>query len=357
MEKHWTCSFAFAHADTVYMPWEEGQSKIIYPIENNLAGNQVRFRFSNRYGIRGGSIASVKIGKTRESMNNNVTAAKSETFTVSAGESILTDPVNFPVRPGEPVWIQIELADGKKPESGYSLNGIFVGYLEEMDVYTEENPEVVVAFGDSITRMDTWTSPLQKELYRRYPGSVAFINKGISGNRLIHDCMKIHHNAFGVGAVRRFSYDVLDIPGMTHVIFALGTNDLGHPGEPGCPIEEQISLSQFAEAAVRMAKEVCSLGGRFYGATITSRVLNPPYWTVEKEKLREKINEWIRHSDAFDFVMDFDEVTKREDNTMGMKEQFDSGDGLHPSAAGGAAIEKSIPLELFCPEPKSVLAM
>lgn len=347
MGKHWVCSFAFAHADTVYMPWEEGQRTIVYTIENNLAGDQIRFRFSNRYGIHDGSIASVKIGKTRESMNSSVTAAGSEAFAVGAGESILTDPVDFSVRSGDLIWIRIDLTDDKRPESGYSLDGISVGYLEEMDVYMEEYPKVVAAFGDSITRMNTWTGPLQEELYSHYPGSVAFINKGISGNRLVQDCMKIHHNAFGVSGIRRFSYDVLDIPGLTHVIFALGTNDLGHPGEPDCPIEEQISIGQFTEAVVRMAKGVHDLGAVFYGATITGRVWNPPYWTDEKEELREKINEWIRHSGVFDFVLDFDEVTKREDHTMGMKAQFDSGDGLHPSAAGGEAIKRSILLEIF----------
>lgn len=95
---------------------------------------------------------------------------------------------------------------------------------------------------------------------------------------LIHDCMKSPHNAFGVSGIRRFSYDVLDIPGITHVIFALGTNDLGHPGEPDCPIEELISQEQFTEAVIRMAEEVHGLGAVFYGATITGRVWNPPFF-------------------------------------------------------------------------------
>lgn len=127
----------------------------------------------------------------------------------------------------------------------------------------------------------------------------------------------------------------------------MGTNDLGHPGEPGCPIEELISQEQFTEAVIRMAEEVHGLGAAFYGATITGRVWNPPYWTEEKENIRVEINEWIRHSGVFDYVLDFDEVTRRGDHTMGMKAQFDSGDGLHPSAAGGAAIKESIPLRLF----------
>lgn len=58
------------------MPWEKGQREIIYSIENNLAGDQIRFRFSNRYGIHDGGIASVKIGKTQESMSSSVTAGR-----------------------------------------------------------------------------------------------------------------------------------------------------------------------------------------------------------------------------------------------------------------------------------------
>ena len=339
--EYWVCSFSFAHADTVYMPWETGQSRITYAIDNNISGEKVRFRFSNRCGTKAGRIISVSAGGSAEDCGTKITYRGERDFLIPPGQSLLSDEAVLSVRPGEPVWIQMRLDGTEKPQSGYRVDDVSLGYLEELDVLTDKDVSVVAAFGDSITRMGTWTVPLQKKLYRSYPGLVSFSNKGLSGNRLIHNCMAVHHGAFGVSGVARFPYDVAELPGLTHVIFSLGTNDLGHPGEPDCPITEQISFEDYTDAVSDMAEKTHRIGASIYGATITARKLNPPYWTAEKEQMREKLNDWIRRSGTFDAVLDYDAVTRNPD-------------GLHLSAQGGAAIAESIPTELFIPPQSKV---
>ena len=52
------------------------------------------------------------------------------------------------------------------------------------------------------------------------------------------------------------SYTHLDVykrQGLTHAVFALGTNDLGHPGPGGAPEEELITVDQYAAAARTIA--------------------------------------------------------------------------------------------------------
>jgi lysophospholipase L1-like esterase len=53
--------------------------------------------------------------------------------------------------------------------------------------------------------------------------------------------------------IERYRYDLLPIEGLTHAVFALGTNDLGHPGTGGAPEEELITVDQYAAAARTIA--------------------------------------------------------------------------------------------------------
>ncbi len=70
-------------------------------------------------------------------------------------------------------------------------------------------------------------------------------------------------------------------------------------------------------------------------------------WTAEGEAKRHALNEWIRTSNVYDGVADFDAAVR--DNTHPTKTlaQYDVGDHLHLNAAGYEAIANSIDLALF----------
>jgi lysophospholipase L1-like esterase len=68
------------------------------------------------------------------------------------------------------------------------------------------------------------------------------------------------------------------------------------------------------------------------------------------ESDRQSINEWIRTSGHFDAVIDFDKITRDPEHPDRLLPAFDSGDHLHPSPAGYAAMAQAIPLALFAPE-------
>jgi lysophospholipase L1-like esterase len=70
------------------------------------------------------------------------------------------------------------------------------------------------------------------------------------------------------------------------------------------------------------------------------------------ESDRQAVNEWIRAAGHFDAVIDFDKVTRDPEYPDRLLPAFDSGDHLHPSPAGYAAMAQAVPLALFAPPGK-----
>jgi len=73
-------------------------------------------------------------------------------------------------------------------------------------------------------------------------------------------------------------------------------------------------------------------------------------YTVYAEELdakRKEVNEWIRTRGKFDGVIDFDKATLDPNHPSRLLPQYDSGDHLHPSDAGGKAMSETVDLSLF----------
>ena len=54
-----------------------------------------------------------------------------------------------------------------------------------------------------------------------------------------------------------------------------------------------------------------------------------------------------RNSDEFDAVIDFDAVVRDPDHPTQLRPDWNSGDWLHPNAAGYKAMAEAFPLDLF----------
>jgi lysophospholipase L1-like esterase len=73
----------------------------------------------------------------------------------------------------------------------------------------------------------------------------------------------------------------------------------------------------------------------------------PNYYTPEKETVRQAVNNWIRSSDEFDGVIDFEPAVRDPAHPTRMLPAYDSGDHLHPNDLGMQAMANAISLELF----------
>lgn len=213
----------------------------------------------------------------------------------------------------------------------YSMTPV-IPVLSGIEVLTEEKREVIVCFGDSITQQGRWTMPLGQML----PETVV-LNKGIGGNQLLSDPMSRFMAMWGLAAMGRFQRDVLEETGVTAVIFALGTNDIGMARN-----SSQIALhgaEKIFEGLLALNGQAKAAGLKTYIATITPRENSGGYQPWHEAE-RQKLNESIRTGTAFDGILDFDAVTRDQEHPARFDEPCDSGDHLHPSWVGGKRMAK-----------------
>ena len=214
-------------------------------------------------------------------------------------------------------------------------------FLARVEVTAPEQTGVLVAFGDSITD-GTRSTP---DTNNRWPDHFAerlvaqgvhlgVLNAGISGNRVLSD-------GSSYSGLARFDRDVLAATGVTHVTVLLGTNDIGGARENPDPSADDIIVGhrQFIDRAHAQ-------GLTIYGATLAP-FEGANYWTPEGELKRQALNDWIRTSDMYDAVIDFDAALRDPAEPTKMRAEYDSGDHLHPNDAGYEAMADAVDVALF----------
>lgn len=384
------CTFAIAHTDLSAQPFNNAARTVRIFIPNNLYGNAVYVKFSNPYADRPVWIgnASIALADPHQQLlvgtERPLTVNGETEFALCPGHELLSDRIEMPAEPGTTLAVSLYYPGGDKITSG-NFVGLFASRsvkgdhctaavlpkarlwsglsksllpwditsatttLAQVIVEQSENrpaPRVVAMFGDSIMQQGTWVTPLTARLYERFRGEISVLNLGIGGNRFLHDASAPSRGLHGDAGIRRFERDVLSIDGLTHVVFALGTNDIGHPGTTGVPESELITVEQYAQAARQIADILHARGVKIYAGLILPREINLSF-PQEREELRRALNRWIIEEGPFDAVLDLGTPVADLDDSIGMKREYAMSDGLHPNLAGGKVIADSIDLSLF----------
>lgn len=186
------------------------------------------------------------------------------------------------------------------------------------------------------------------ERLQKTPGfeHVAVVNQGIGGNRVLHD-------GRGAKALARFDRDVLSVPNVSHVIFLEGINDIGWPDSPIASADEAVTAEQLFDAYRQLVERAHLRGIKVIGATLMpfedtfAGVSLHAFYNPEKEKVRVAVNDWIRSSNVFDGVIDFDAVTRDPQHPSRIRTEYDGGDHLHPNDRGYKAMADAIDLTLL----------
>lgn len=222
----------------------------------------------------------------------------------------------------------VDLASTSRRNSWFVLVGV--------EVERRDSPEVFVALGDSITDGfgarevgGSWPERLSELL----GGAASVVNAGISGNRIL----RTGGAGFGPSALRRFDDDVLVPAGVTTLIVLEGINDIQAPGVPAVfgddPPAPRLTSADIVAGLTELAERGRAAGLRVIGGTLLPyRIL--PIVVPDGETIRTEVNEWIRTSDVFDAVIDFDAVVSDPEFPTAMRRDYDSGDTLHPNDAG-----------------------
>jgi lysophospholipase L1-like esterase len=214
-----------------------------------------------------------------------------------------------------------------------------------VEVTAAEKAGAFVMFGDSITdgynstpdANGRWPDDFAKRLtVRSGKRSIGVLNLGIDGNRILTD-------GFGINALARFDRDVLAQTGVTHVVVLEGINDLGITRPP------RPSVAELIAGHLQLIQRAHARGLKILGATLLpyEGTTFPGYYSPEGDATRQKFNEWIRTSKAYDGFIDFDAVMRDPSHPARMLPQYDSGDHLHPNDAGYEVMANSINLALF----------
>jgi lysophospholipase L1-like esterase len=346
----------------------------------SLGGERLRLRISNAHGHRPLRIGAAAVGlgaggpALRPGSSRRVSFGGAAGATVAAGAVLVSDPVDLAVPPLADLAVSLHLPEDLPAAAGItgryarqthyvSPPGDFtseetmpVGRLTDdwyflcgVDVLAPPETAAVVAFGDSLTDANisthdghhSWPSQLARRLAARPGGRpVAVMNQGLGGNRVLHDVR-------GDSGLRRFDRDVLAQPGVSHVIVLLGTNDLrNRPGKP----EEEVTADQLVAGLRQLALRGRAAGLRVIGGTLTpyeNETFLPGAWNPRREGVRQAVNEWLRETDVFDAIVDFDRALRDPDHPSRLRPAYDCGDHLHPSDLGYRAMGDAVDLALF----------
>jgi lysophospholipase L1-like esterase len=356
-------------------------------VRMTLAGDQLRVRLSNEFGTTPLVIGVAHIAAVSENgtivpdTDHQIKFGGATSISIPAGAPMLSDPVDIKFPAFGEVAISIFLPKQTAP-STFHLLGQHDTYISEAGDFTSApaiaNPKItkswyfiggidiwapsqagaIVTFGDSITdgfgaksQYGDWPNQLAARLAEtRGAASLAVDNEGIGGNRILHD-------GAGVAALTRFDRDVLSQPGVKDLILLEGINDIGWPDikprkAPDGSVrespfsQERVSSDDLIRGMKQMIDRAHEHGIRVFGATMT------PYeganvFTPEGEATRQAVNQWIRGGGAFDGVFDFDAAVRDPAHQSKFRDDFQTGDYLHPNAAGYKAMAGIIDLKLL----------
>lgn len=375
----WISSWGFKMVDLECNPMVVQDETQHMVIKNNVEGDKVRLLLSNECGrqtlkIEEAFIALSKDGKNIDSKSRlPITVHDSKVIELLPGKALYSDPLDFKVSLGQDIVISMYVKDEVKVDcigsmqsrvltktianKGNTSQNDSLEYTEEdmrepfyalaqVEVFTTNEVKGIVAFGDSITNHAHWVSELGKRLYKAYPGKVAIINKGISGNRILHDasrcggCMGL----FGEAGVSRFEKDTFGSNKTDVVIVLEGVNDLIHPGYD-CDISEKVSSNEMIEGLKGYVETAHKHKAKIFLCTILPFNSFMGRFTDEMEQKRQEVNEWIRTNKLADGYFDFADYVKDESDETKMDKKYDCGDNLHPSAVGGKKMAEEMELE------------
>jgi len=227
---------------------------------------------------------------------------------------------------------------GDASGAAFSLLQEPIYWLDGVDVLTRA-PRSIVAIGDSITDGDqgpTYSDDVGMDDYPTWPD---FLAQRLSSATGIPEAAVINEGVNGdtaPGVAARLSHDVLDHPGVTHVVLEIGTNNISG-GESAAVVIANI------EAIVNTLQQ---RGVRVIGATLVPRA-DLATGNADQDVAREQVNQFIRTSPIFDGVLDIAAAVGAPADDNHFQPQYDSGDGLHPNTAGYRAIADSFDLTLL----------
>ncbi len=324
-------------------------------VRTSLAGDRVRLRLSNFHSDEPVDIQSVYIAVAGDSSDiipatvRYLSFGGKRSLSIKPGCNVTSDVADFTV--GRCSRVAITITYGAAvPKHATSHRGsrttsyIAIGTVSPTDRFktaeavdhwynilsleVEGKADVIAVLGNSITdgrgsttnMQNRWTDRMAEELKR----DCGVVNLGIGGNSVLE-------GGISQPLVRRYKDELSFHSGITHLIIYEGTNDIG--SSMGQPDE---LAGRLIEAYKEIVAYAHSKGIRVYVGTITP-TKGHSYYSEAHERTREAVNSWIRKTEGFEGVVDFDRLVRDKDDKQRLRKDY-SDDWLHLNPQGYKAM-------------------
>lgn len=374
--KNWVGTWATAQmlVEPNNMPPEPGlaENTIRQIIRVSIGGKQLRMRFSNIFSDQTTVLKSVSVANVVTAPEIDPATQKILSFngnpeiTMNPEQEVFSDAFDFDLKPGQLLAITIHYGAASHKTSGhpgsrttsYILQGdnipnaAFSGAIKTDHWYSIMGIDVnndscanIVCLGNSITdgrgsgtnKQNRWTDILSARLLaNKKTDHIGVLNLGIGGNCVVK-------GGLGPTALNRFDRDVLSQKGTKWLMILEGVNDIGGiKNAEDAPLKAQ----ELIEAYKVMIDKAHAKGIKVYGCTILpfqKSFYDAPY----RQEARDIVNEWIRNSNAFDAVIDFDKAMASGMGSKTILSDMHDGDFLHPNESGYLRMGEAVDLDLF----------
>jgi lysophospholipase L1-like esterase len=344
-------------------------------VRTSLGGQRVRVQLSNAVGNSALVIGAAHIAiRQRDAVilpasDRVLTFGGQASFSIPPGALVVSDPVDLDVPKLTDLAVSLYLPGDTGPPTTHAL-GLHTTYiadgdavrntalspaatatayfwLSSVDVLAPANAAVILAFGDSITdgfattvnKDQAWPTLLAERLAAtKSTAMLGVVNMGISGNRVLRD-------GAGTNALARFDRDVLGRPSVRWITLLEGINDITYSAIP-VMANQTVTADDLIWGYRQIIEKAHLHGIKVLGATIMP-VEGVATYTDKGEAVRQAVNQWIRTSQAFDGVVDFDALMRDPSDPKKLRAEFDSGDHVHPNDRGNQAMADAIDLSAF----------